>query len=72
CRFASMPLHVDTCSYFGSSSEFFQAKVERWRLLLNMVFVGRIHFTGQIVELRDATSEEPVHGHVHGPHGHHH
>ena len=31
-----------------------------------------LHFTGQIVELRDATSEELAHGHVHGPHGHHH
>ena len=31
-----------------------------------------LHFTGQIVKLRDATSEELAHGHVHGPHGHHH
>ena len=31
-----------------------------------------LHFTGSILELRDATPEEISHGHVHGPHGHHH
>lgn len=31
-----------------------------------------LHFTGSIIDLRDATQEEISHGHVHGPHGHHH
>lgn len=31
-----------------------------------------LYFTGTILELRDATAEEIGHGHVHGPHGHHH
>lgn len=31
-----------------------------------------LHFTGSIIDLRDATSEEINHGHVHGAHGHHH
>ncbi len=31
-----------------------------------------LYFTGSILELRDATAEELSHGHVHGPHGHHH
>jgi FKBP-type peptidyl-prolyl cis-trans isomerase SlyD len=31
-----------------------------------------LHFTGEIIEVRDATAEEMDHGHVHGPHGHHH
>ncbi len=31
-----------------------------------------LFFTGTIVDLRDATAEEIGHGHVHGPHGHHH
>jgi FKBP-type peptidyl-prolyl cis-trans isomerase SlyD len=31
-----------------------------------------LHFEGKILEIRDATSEELTHGHVHGPHGHHH
>lgn len=31
-----------------------------------------LHFTGTIVDLRDATEEEISHGHVHGTHGHQH
>jgi len=31
-----------------------------------------LHFTGKIVEMRDATTEEVEHGHVHGAHGHQH
>lgn len=31
-----------------------------------------LYFTGKIIELREASAEEINHGHVHGPHGHHH
>jgi len=31
-----------------------------------------LHFTGQIVDIRDASQEELEHGHVHGAGGHHH
>ncbi|HMX04077.1 MAG TPA: hypothetical protein PK511_05535 [Chitinophagales bacterium] len=31
-----------------------------------------LHFSGQILDIRDATAEELDHGHVHGPGGHHH
>ncbi|MCK5872867.1 MAG: hypothetical protein KAG26_08575 [Methylococcales bacterium] len=31
-----------------------------------------LHFTGSVVELREATAEEVEHGHVHGPDGHEH
>lgn len=31
-----------------------------------------LYFTGEVLEVRDATAEELAHGHVHGPHGHHH
>jgi FKBP-type peptidyl-prolyl cis-trans isomerase SlyD len=31
-----------------------------------------LHFTGEIVEVRDASEEELSHGHVHGHGGHHH
>jgi len=31
-----------------------------------------LHFKGEILEVRVATEEELAHGHVHGPHGHHH
>ncbi len=32
----------------------------------------QLHFSGVILEVREATDEEISHGHVHGPHGHHH
>jgi FKBP-type peptidyl-prolyl cis-trans isomerase SlyD len=31
-----------------------------------------LHFIGEIIDVREATSEELDHGHVHGPGGHHH
>ncbi|NQY29754.1 MAG: FKBP-type peptidyl-prolyl cis-trans isomerase [Flavobacteriaceae bacterium] len=31
-----------------------------------------LFFTGKIIEMRDATTEEVEHGHVHGAHGHQH
>lgn len=31
-----------------------------------------LHFSGQILDVRDATADELNHGHAHGPHGHHH
>lgn len=31
-----------------------------------------LHFTGKVVEMREATTEEVEHGHVHGAHGHQH
>jgi len=32
----------------------------------------RLHFTGEVRDVRAATPEELAHGHVHGPGGHHH
>ncbi|MGV6807793.1 MAG: FKBP-type peptidyl-prolyl cis-trans isomerase [bacterium] len=31
-----------------------------------------LNFAVEVVSVRDATEEEVSHGHVHGPHGHHH
>ncbi|PLW94898.1 MAG: peptidylprolyl isomerase [Marinilabiliales bacterium] len=31
-----------------------------------------LHFSGKVVEIRDASEEELSHGHVHGPQGHQH
>jgi FKBP-type peptidyl-prolyl cis-trans isomerase SlyD len=31
-----------------------------------------LNFDVTVMEVRDATAEELEHGHVHGPHGHHH
>ena len=32
----------------------------------------RVRFDATVVDVRPATQEEVTHGHVHGPHGHHH
>lgn len=46
---------------------------EKVKMDFNHPLAGKtLHFTGQIIDLREATSEELSHGHVHGPHGHHH
>ncbi len=31
-----------------------------------------LHFSGEILDVREATSDEMAHGHAHGPGGHHH
>lgn len=31
-----------------------------------------LHFSVKVVDVREASEEEISHGHVHGPHGHHH
>lgn len=31
-----------------------------------------LHFTGEVLDVREASKDELEHGHVHGPHGHHH
>jgi FKBP-type peptidyl-prolyl cis-trans isomerase SlyD len=31
-----------------------------------------LHFSGEILDVREATADEIDHGHVHGEHGHHH
>ena len=32
----------------------------------------RLRFEAKVIEVRPATQEEISHGHIHGPHGHHH
>lgn len=40
---------------------------------MNHLLAGQdLHFTGSILDLREATAEEIEHGHVHGPGGHEH
>lgn len=43
------------------------------RMDFNHPMAGNVlHFTGKVLEVRDATTEELSHGHAHRPGGHHH
>lgn len=43
------------------------------KLDFNHMLAGKtLHFSGEVLEVRQATQEEISHGHVHGPGGHHH
>lgn len=40
---------------------------------MNHLLAGQdLHFTGSVLDIREATKEEVEHGHVHGPRGHEH
>lgn len=46
---------------------------ESVKMDFNHMLAGEeLHFSGQVVDVRDATKEEIDHGHVHGPGGHQH
>jgi FKBP-type peptidyl-prolyl cis-trans isomerase SlyD len=43
------------------------------RMDFNHPLAGKeLHFSGEVMDVREATKEELDHGHVHGPGGHHH
>jgi FKBP-type peptidyl-prolyl cis-trans isomerase SlyD len=43
------------------------------RMDFNHPLAGQdLRFKGIVLDIRDASAEELAHGHVHGPHGHHH
>lgn len=43
------------------------------RMDFNHPLAGQdLRFKGTVLDIRDASAEELSHGHVHGPHGHHH
>lgn len=46
---------------------------EHVKMDFNHPLAGKdLHFKGEVLDVRAATEEELAHGHVHGPHGHHH
>ena len=46
---------------------------EHVKMDFNHPLAGKdLHFKGEVLEVRAASQEEIAHGHVHGPHGHHH
>lgn len=59
----------------GNSLQGLITRIEKEEVVMdfNHVLAGKdLHFTGKILDVREATNEEIEHGHVHGPGGHHH
>lgn len=59
----------------GQGPTFTVKKIEGANISLdgNHPLAGQdLTFDVEIMEIREATEEEKVHGHAHGPHGHHH
>lgn len=47
--------------------------IDKVKMDFNHPMAGKdLHFTGEVLEVRNALAEELSHGHVHGPGGHHH
>jgi len=50
-----------------------EVALDHVRMDFNHPLAGKdLHFTGEVVDVREATAEELDHGHAHGPGGHHH
>jgi FKBP-type peptidyl-prolyl cis-trans isomerase SlyD len=68
-----MPVHAQGSD--GKPMVLWIHEVEGARVTVttNHPLAGRtLHFDVRIDEVREASAEELAHGHVHGPHGHHH
>ncbi|MBK8701695.1 MAG: peptidylprolyl isomerase [Saprospiraceae bacterium] len=67
------PIHMsdeDGHNYRGIIDE---VKLQTVLVNFNHPMAGKsLHFSGEIIEVREATESELDHGHVHGPGGHHH
>jgi FKBP-type peptidyl-prolyl cis-trans isomerase SlyD len=67
---ANLPMEFNGHTVFGTITEIRQDAVV---MDFNHPLAGKnLHFSGMVLEVRDATPEELAHGHVHGPGGHHH
>lgn len=67
---ATLPMEYNGHTVFGTITEITPDAV---MMDFNHPLAGKnLHFSGIVLEVRDATSEELAHGHVHGPGGHHH
>ena len=67
---ATVPMQYDGHHIYGIITEINDENVV---MDFNHPLAGKnLHFSGMVLEVREATSEEISHGHVHGPGGHHH
>ena len=67
---ATLPMEFNGQTVFGTIAEI---KEDAIVMDFNHPLAGKnLHFSGEVLEVREATTEELEHGHVHGPGGHEH
>lgn len=67
---ATLPMEFNGQTVFGTISEI---TAEAVVMDFNHPLAGKnLHFSGEVLEVREATAEELAHGHVHGRGGHSH
>ena len=67
---ATLPMEFNGHTVFGTITEIRSDAVV---MDFNHPLAGKnLHFSGMVLEVRDASEEELSHGHVHGEGGHHH
>jgi FKBP-type peptidyl-prolyl cis-trans isomerase SlyD len=67
---ATLPMEFNGHTVFGTITEIRNDAVV---MDFNHPLAGKnLHFSGMVLEVRDASEEELAHGHVHGEGGHHH
>jgi FKBP-type peptidyl-prolyl cis-trans isomerase SlyD len=67
---ATLPMEFNGHTVFGTITEI---RPDAVVMDFNHPLAGKnLHFSGIVIEVRDASPEELAHGHVHGPGGHHH
>ncbi len=67
---ATLPMEFNGHTVFGTITEI---RPDAVVMDFNHPLAGKnLHFSGRVIEVRDASAEELAHGHVHGPGGHHH
>ncbi len=67
---ATLPMEFNGHTVFGTITEI---RPDAVVMDFNHPLAGKnLHFSGVVMEVRDASEEELAHGHVHGEGGHHH
>lgn len=67
------PIHMQDQNGYPLTGTVVKRGLEHVKIDFNHPMAGKsLHFTGNVLEVRDASPEEISHGHVHGAHGHDH